>query len=84
MPARMPGILLAATQTPTPEPQMRMPRGASPRLDGIADLLGKVGIVVRRFQAVVGTQIDDFMACLGEIGADILLERKPGVIGADD
>ena len=28
--ARMPGILLAATDAPTPDPQIRMPRSARP------------------------------------------------------
>ena len=43
MPARMPGILLAATHTPTPEPQIRMPRGASPALIASPTLSAKSG-----------------------------------------
>jgi len=43
MHAWIPSGLLAATQTPTPEPQMRMPRGASPPLIARATRSAKSG-----------------------------------------
>ncbi len=62
--ARMPRILLAATDAPTPEPQMRMPRSAVAVADGQAEPLGEVGVVVGRVGAVAA-QVDQLVAQAG-------------------
>jgi hypothetical protein len=51
-------------------------------LERVANLLGKVGIVGGL--GVIGSQVDDLVPGLGQIGADFLLERKACVIGTDD
>jgi hypothetical protein len=67
---------LAATHTPTPEPGRIAP------LDGQAHFLGKVWIVIEGVY-LVGAEVDDLVAGLGEIVTDFLLERKACVVGTD-
>jgi hypothetical protein len=59
---------LAATHTPT--------------LQGESHLLSKVGIVVERVN-LVSAQVNDLVAGLLQISADLFLEGKPGVVGCD-
>jgi hypothetical protein len=51
-------------------------------LEGESYFLGKVGIVGGL--GVVGAEVHDFVAGLGEIDADLFLERETGVVGGDD
>ena len=64
--ARIPGIFAAATEAPTPEPQIRMPRSASPVEDRAAELERLVRIVDPRL-GLVGSEVDRFVAERGEI-----------------
>ena len=55
--ARIPASLQAATEAPTPEPQTKTPRSASPSENGLADLARLVRIVDPG-RIRVGTQVD--------------------------
>ena len=60
MPARMPSILLAATQTPRLQlPQMITPRSARPVPDRLAELARLVGVVDTDRVEIVRAEIDD-------------------------
>ena len=82
--ARMPRILLAATDAPTPEPQIRIPRSASPATDRLAEALGEVRVVVVRVGAVAA-EVDQLVAEVGrrEPAEQLVLERGPGVVGGE-
>ena len=60
IPARIPGILFAATQTPTPRAANQNSPRRHARLDRLAYLLGKVGIVIPGI-ALVRSQVDYFV-----------------------
>ena len=57
----MPVILQAAIAAPAPEPQTRMPRSASPRLDRLADLARLVRVVDPDLGGV-GAEVDHLVA----------------------
>ena len=80
MAARMPGILLAATEAPTPLPQMRTPRSARPVHHGLAHRLGEVGIVDGR--RGVGAHVDHLVAVLAQHAARSCLSDEARVVGA--
>src|SRR3982750_1180137 len=84
--ARMPFILLAAIEAPTPGPQTMGPRAASaggpfrgplPSHGG-----GDVGEIHRL--VVIGADVDDVMPEAADVVDDGLLERPAGVVGSDD
>ena len=52
-------------------------------VDGFTHPLGKIGIVVLGID-LVRAQIDHLVAGLGEIRPHLFLERKAGVVGADN
>ena len=58
--ARMPAILHAATDAPTPEPQTSTPRSALPALDRLAELARLVRIVDPD-RVGVGAEVDDLV-----------------------
>ena len=79
----MPGILFAATDAPTPLPQRMMPRSDFRRpVIARADGLGEVG-VVDCGDCVERTLVDDVVSEAAQLVDDRLLDREPGVIGAD-
>ena len=83
--ARTPRILFAATDAPTPEPQIEdAPLGLAVA-DRPAEPLGEVGVVVRRVRAVAA-EVDELVAEVrrGEPArASSVLERRSGVIGGE-
>ena len=58
---RMPRILFAATDAPTPDPQMRIPAVGRCLLDRHARALGEVGVVVLGIGAVAA-EVDELVA----------------------
>src|SRR6185312_15820401 len=58
------------------------PRRLTP-LDGFADFLRIVRIIVLRLH-FESAQVDHLMPGLAQVRANLLLQRKPGVIGSDD
>ena len=78
--ARMPGTLLAAIAMPTPLPQTRMPRSASPSATACGDRRGVVGVVHRAVEVVPKSRQRD--AARVERRLERFLQREARVVGA--
>ena len=80
---RMPRSLFAATEAPTPEPQMRI-RGRPAVLDRPAEPLGVVRVVVVGVRAVAA-EVDQLVVRAGarEPLEELVLERGTGVVGGE-
>ena len=81
--ARIPRILFAATEAPTPEPQTRTPRSAPPAWRTLAELARLVGVVDARRRGV-RAEVEHLVPERGQLGEQPLAELHASVIERDD